>query len=69
MNKAERENIRRFRAYLNSLESTVNHKHNRYHQRKRPYGDYLYYQDRDKFMADLKLFLSPADSSSDSETN
>lgn len=39
-----------FRDHLNRLHAdTPNHRHNRYQQRTRPYGDYLYAQDRDKF--------------------
>lgn len=42
-----------FREYLNQqdLESRNprNHKHNRYHQRTRLYGDYLYNQDKVMF--------------------
>ena len=35
----------------------TNHRHGRYRQVKRLYGDYLYFQDRDKFMADLRGWL------------
>jgi hypothetical protein len=34
-----------------------NHKHGRYEQRTRPYGDYLYAQDREKFEVDYAEWL------------
>lgn len=55
MTKAE------FRKMLNDLDAASrdpkSHKHGRYHQRKRLYGDYLWHQDRDKFEADYKQYL------------
>ncbi len=38
-----------FREYLNQKENAIKHKHHRYNQRIRPYGDYLYRQDKIKF--------------------
>jgi NADH:ubiquinone oxidoreductase subunit len=39
-----------FREHLNKVhENTPNHRNGAYRQRTRPYGDYLYAQDRDKF--------------------
>lgn len=39
-----------FREFLNAKYKEFNlHKHNRYHQLKRGYGDYLWFQDREKF--------------------
>jgi hypothetical protein len=34
------------------------HRHNRYQQRTRPYGDYLWHQDREKFEADYQDWLA-----------
>ena len=36
------------------------HRNGRYRQVKRLYGDYLYRQDRDKFMADIREWLREA---------
>ena len=39
-----------YREYLNNKHrEDVRHKHFRFHQRTREYGDYLYYQDRVRF--------------------
>lgn len=51
-----RPNIKEFREYLNDLPGP-NHHHDRYEQRTRKYGDYLYAQDREKFMADMAEWL------------
>lgn len=40
-----------FRERLNTWYAGSKHVHGRYHQLKRGYGDYLYYQDREKFNA------------------
>jgi hypothetical protein len=48
----KRGTIKAFREYLNSKSAAENggkHRHGPYHQISRPYGDYLYYQDRAKF--------------------
>lgn len=50
--------IQEFRQHLNALPQTTKHKHNQFHQRTRSYGDYLYYQDREKFMVDLHDWLA-----------
>lgn len=38
--------------------SEVMHREGRYRQMKRPYGDYLYAQDRERFMVDLQDWLA-----------
>ena len=53
----KRGDIKRFREYLNGLPQTTPHRHHRYRQRVRKYGDYLYHQDREKFMVDLKEWV------------
>jgi hypothetical protein len=50
--------IKRFREYLNALPQTVRHRHGPYHQRSRPYGDYLYAQDRERFLVNLREWLA-----------
>lgn len=44
-----------YRKHLNETcaDGTL-HKNGRYEQKTRPYGDYLYYQDREKFEVDFK---------------
>lgn len=43
-----------FRRYLNEkYANSEPHKHERFHQQTREYGDYLYYQDRAKFDVEL----------------
>lgn len=54
--------IKRFREHLNALPQYAKH-HNKvgkvvYQQRTRKYGDYLYAQDREKFMVDLAEWLA-----------
>lgn len=56
--KLPRGTIKRFREYLNSLDDGVKHRHFRFQQRTRKYGDYLYAQDREKFMVDLQEWLA-----------
>jgi hypothetical protein len=49
-----------FRNYLNEkfpANPATNHKHNRYQQRTRAYGDYLWHQDRSMFEADYQEHL------------
>lgn len=54
----KRGDITRFRKYLNRVYAgTENHRHGRFQQRKREYGDYLYAQDRDKFMMEMREWL------------
>jgi hypothetical protein len=51
--------IKRFRKHLNSENAicgTVWNNGPKRGQRTRPYGDYLYSQDRDKFMVDLRTY-------------
>lgn len=53
----KRGDIKRFREYLNA-QPGPKHKNGRYEQRKRGYGDYLYAQDREKFMVELDEWLT-----------
>jgi len=47
-----------FRLFLNSQnEGSPNHQHFKFGQRKRPYGDYLYCQDRERFNAEYAEWL------------
>ena len=47
-----------FREYLNQLcEDENKWKNGRYCQKKRGYGDYLYYQDREQFEVQYKKWL------------
>ena len=52
-----RGDVARFREYLNAQDSGIKHRHHRYHQRTRKYGDYLYAQDRDKFLVNMREWL------------
>lgn len=52
-----RGDVARFRELLNAEAGARKHRHNRYHQRTRKYGDYLYAQDREKFMVNLREWL------------
>jgi hypothetical protein len=50
-----------FREFLNKQEQEIGgplHRHGVYHQRKRAYGDYLYFQDRDKFDVDFAEWVA-----------
>lgn len=58
--KLPRGAVKRFREYLNSLDQSVKHRNGRFQQHTRPYGDYLYAQDREKFMADLREWHATA---------
>ncbi len=53
----QRGDIKRYREILNAKYPGQRHKHNRHHQIRRPYGDYLYAQDRDKFLRDMCEWL------------
>jgi hypothetical protein len=56
--KAKRGDIKRFREFLNEQSiSAPKHRHNRFHQASRQYGDYLYHQDREKFMVEMAEWL------------
>ncbi len=47
-----------FREWLNKeYADSSPHRHNRFHQRTRGYGDYLYNQDRDKFNVEYAEWL------------
>jgi len=51
--------IQRFRAYLNQQDTSGHpHRHLSFQQRVRLYGDYLYHQDRDRFMMELRQWIS-----------
>ena len=56
MSEAEQKVTKKmFREYLNKLaEDSPLHRNGRYHQSKRGYGDYLYFQDREKFNVDFE---------------
>lgn len=43
-----------FREELNVGDYKHSHANSRYENRKRPYGDYLYFQDREKFNFDFE---------------
>lgn len=59
METLPRGTIKRFREHLNvEYANATLHRHNRFQQLSRPYGDYLYSQDRDKFMAELGEWLA-----------
>lgn len=45
-----------FRNWLNEQYKGERHRHFRYHQRVREYGDYLYYQDNEKFDWYFEIF-------------
>ena len=47
-----------FRKHLNADASSYKHKNGRYEQRTRPYGDYLWHQDRERFEVDFQEFRS-----------
>ena len=53
----QRGDIKRYREFLNAKYPGQRHKHNRHHQISRPYGDYLYAQDHDKFLRDMCEWL------------
>lgn len=55
--RARKRAIEAFRAYLNALPGDGGHRHNRYNQRTRAYGDYLFAQDREKFEVDMQEWL------------
>jgi hypothetical protein len=49
--------VKAFREYLNRTCGTA-YRNGAYHQTSRPYGDYLYAQDREKFFDDLNEALA-----------
>ncbi len=54
--------IKRFREYLNmKCVGNTLHRHNKYHQVSRGYGDYLYFQDRAMFNVELSYALEGKD--------
>lgn len=55
-----------FRRYLNEKYAhSEPHKHERFHQKTREYGDYLYNQDRAKFDVELREALAGNEEYSD----
>lgn len=55
----ERGDIKRYREHLNAQDiSSVKWRNGARGQQTRPYGDYLYTQDHDKFMFDLQEWLA-----------
>lgn len=57
----KRGTIKSFREYLNAKFAGGDpHRHERFHQRTRGYGDYLYHQDRFKFDVELQDALHGA---------
>lgn len=54
--------IKSFREYLNKkFEFTEKHSNGRYRQKTRLYGDYIYNQDREQFMVELRYALEGND--------
>lgn len=54
----KRGDIKRFREHLNYEAGAYWHTHRRFGNRTRKYGDWLYFQDREKFMVDLQDWLN-----------
>lgn len=48
---------REFRDYLNQTYPAPTHRNGRFHQKTRPYGDYLWFQDREKFEVEYAEWL------------
>jgi hypothetical protein len=60
-----RGDVKRFREYLNEhFRDTPKHQNGRYQQKTRPYGDYLYAQDRDMFQFEMREWLASLESKS-----
>ncbi len=56
--KLPRGAIKRFREHLNTVCATgPQYRNGRYEQKTRPYGDYLYHQDRDKFFVEMEICI------------
>jgi len=50
--------IKQYREHLNALDvGDSKHRHLCYHQKTRKYGDYLYHQDRERFMVELDEWI------------
>jgi hypothetical protein len=47
-----------YRRLLNAQDKDKGYRNGRFQQRIRPYGDYLYYQDREKFEVNYQEYLS-----------
>lgn len=50
--------VTKYKQYLNAQDTGTKHRHRAFHQRTRKYGDYLYAQDRERFMVDLRQWLT-----------
>jgi hypothetical protein len=60
-----RGDVKRFREYLNEhFRDTPKHQNGRYQQKTRPYGDYLYAQDRDMFQFEMREWLASLENKS-----
>lgn len=57
MKKATQNDVKRYREYLNDLPGNK-HTERRFGQRSRPYGDYLYAQDKERFYHDLAQWVA-----------
>ena len=58
MNTIKRGDIKNFKEYLNRIGAEYpNHRNGRYHQLIRPYGEYLYHQDREMFDVELNRWI------------
>lgn len=49
--------MKAFRDFLNREYPDAKHRHGKYRQRTRAYGDYLYFQDREKFDVEYQEWL------------
>jgi hypothetical protein len=56
--RAKRGARKAFRQFLNTLGRGKTHRNGRYQQRTRSYGDYLYFQDREKFEVEFAEAMS-----------
>lgn len=52
-----RQDVRRYREHLNNLPGGK-YRERKFGQRTRAYGDYLFHQDKERFMADLCCWLT-----------
>lgn len=64
--RVKRGTLASFRRYLNEkYANSEPHKHERFRQQTREYGDYLYHQDRAKFDVELREALAGNEECSD----
>ena len=60
--KLPRGTIKSFREYLNKkFAFTEKHSNGRFQQKSRLYGDYIYNQDREQFMVELRVAIEGGD--------